>query len=134
MADTKKCSACGVVKSLSDFYRRGDRNTPRSQCKSCMEAQRAREADRHAARAAVWRAADPERARASVRISHGRSKQERDEIKSRRRRSPEEYRSMAFGSSQLVLGQSVWLFAKGKGIQGKTAFIEVTEQGVLYGR
>lgn len=89
MADTKKCSACGFVKPISEFYRRGDRDAPRSQCKSCMETKRAAESERHKARAAAWRAADPDRARASVRSSNRKYKEQRSAAKRTKRLNPD---------------------------------------------
>ena len=66
----KTCAKCKEAKPLTEFYKRGERNAPRSRCKVCMEADRAETAETHRKRAADWRAKDPGRARASVRQSY----------------------------------------------------------------
>lgn len=66
----KKCAKCHTEKSVCEFYKRGDSDRYRSRCKSCCVVDRDAESDKHATRARKWRAADPERARASCRASH----------------------------------------------------------------
>jgi hypothetical protein len=35
MMDTKKCTKCGEIKSVSEFYKRSDSDRPRPMCKKC---------------------------------------------------------------------------------------------------
>jgi 5-methylcytosine-specific restriction endonuclease McrA len=74
---SKMCAKCKLSLPVTEFFRRGDRDAPRSRCKACMTVDRAAEADRNAARAREWRAADPERARASVRACYATHIEER---------------------------------------------------------
>jgi hypothetical protein len=87
--NTKLCAKCSTEKSVSEFYKRSDTSGYRAHCKSCMEAERVANADKHAKRAADWRAADPERARASVRACYARHKDDRRQSDLVRNSTPE---------------------------------------------
>lgn len=70
---TKKCSKCGVVKSITSFYRaKENRDGYKGRCKSCVRVHYTSEAYRrnkasHDRAVTKWRQAHPERAKA---ISH----------------------------------------------------------------
>lgn len=72
MADaelTKVCARCRAEKPHNAFYWSNAKNAPRSRCRSCMAEERAAQSGRLAAKSAAWRAADPERHKASLRSS-----------------------------------------------------------------
>lgn len=85
---TKVCSKCHAEKPVCEFYPRSDGSGYRTGCKSCRVIQRADESETHAARARAWRAADPERARVSVRDCYVRNKPKRKAYDDARQKDP----------------------------------------------
>ena len=70
--DTRKCTRCVTVKSATEFLtKKTAKGTVilRQPCKACMKIARDENPEPNRLRAAAWRAADPDRAKAGTRAS-----------------------------------------------------------------